>query len=98
MATEWSKVTKSVEQQTWVRSYNQVFETALGTDFKMTAYIQKVTAAVDGADYLLAKVEELEPVSMSASQAATDPEIGPLALAIQTNMTELIGILYARRG
>jgi hypothetical protein len=95
-SVEWDKTVKPVEQKTWVRSYNQNFETLLGTDFKLTAYLQRVTTAEDGTTSLLVKSEEVSPVSLLASEAAVDPEIGPLALVIQENMTAIIGILYAR--
>lgn len=98
MATEWQKNAIPVTKKTWVRSYSQVFNTEFNTDFKLTAYLQQITVTDDGSCVVdVVGNNELEAIEVLASQAAEDPEIGPLAMTIQEAMTELIGILYARR-
>lgn len=94
---DWGLTSAPVTQNTWVRSYSQVFNTDLGQDFKITAYLQQVTTVVDASgNSTLVSKEELTPLVMTESQAAADPEIGPLAQTLQATLTQILGILYQR--
>lgn len=95
ISTRWDDTTDTVEVQikrSWVRSFRQEFSTALGDEFTLTARMERIVL-VDGQE---PSRRPMPSLITTATDCATDPEIGPHALAIQEHLTALIGILLER--
>ncbi len=95
--TRWEDKTDTVEvrvARSWVRSNEQVLSTALGDEFTLTAKMERVVVLAGSENS--PEHRPLPSLIVTATDCATDAELGPHALAIQEHLTSLIGILLAR--
>lgn len=86
-----------VEVRQWPRSFRQSFDTGFDREFAVEGMMEILTLTTypDGTRHV--KHEDAGVLRVTASQAASDPEIGPHALAIQEHMTAMFGILWQRK-
>lgn len=95
--TRWDDQTDTIEvrvKRSWVRSFRQTFSTALGDEFTLRADMERVVVLVDGEDS--PEHRAMPTLTVTATDCAADPELGPHALAIQEHLTALLGILLER--
>lgn len=95
ISTRWDDTTDTVEvrvSRSWVRSHRQEFSTALGDEFALTAHMERILL-VEGQE---PEHRPMPSLIVTATDCATDAELGPHAIAIQVHLTALLGILLER--
>lgn len=93
ITSRWDEEDRTIQAKSWVRSCDQRFVTRYGEDFRVHIEMQRVTT---DQDHKLLCEEHVASLWTRASDCATDPELGPHALAIQHHMTALTEILWRR--
>ena len=95
ITTRWEDTKDTVKvrvSRSWVRSREQVFSTALNDEFTLQAKMERVVI-VDGQE---PEHRPMPSLIVTATDCATDAELGPHAAAIQEHLTALLGILLSR--